>query len=144
MKLIIFGFGNTGRKLYDEIINYKLDTVVAFVDNNTELCNNSYEGIPVILPADISKYKYDSIVIASMYEKEILLQLENMNTQGDIFGLAEYHRYSYTKKRYDEMYLSVEFETGKKICAFQNCPIWCILCLKKPDTVSQSEGGIFP
>lgn len=115
MKLIIFGFGNTGRKLYDEIINYKLDTVVAFVDNNTELCNNSYEGIPVILPADISKYKYDSIVIASMYEKEILLQLENMNTQGDIFGLAEYHRYSYTKKRYDEMYLSVEFETGKKI-----------------------------
>ncbi len=81
-KVVIFGAGDCGRKLFDEI---DVD-VVCFVDNDpkkqgTECCSK-----PIIAPADIHTLDYDYIVIASIYESEIRRQLVQMRLEDRILN----------------------------------------------------------
>lgn len=66
-KIIIYGAGTYGQRLYYHLSNTNFCQVMAIVDRNyMEL---SKQGIPVVSPNDISKYDYDAIVIASSFAR---------------------------------------------------------------------------
>lgn len=71
--IIIFGCGKAGTSLYKEINGYI--NVIGFSDNNLTLHNTNHCTKTVIPPCQLSSYKYDFIVIASMYHQEIRIKL---------------------------------------------------------------------
>ena len=74
MNVIIFGFGETGKKLVDECLDYECDIhIVAIVDNN--IIMNVYRDIIIVTPDKISLIEYDEIWISTVYFKEIIFQL---------------------------------------------------------------------
>lgn len=76
MKILIFGFGEMGKKLIDECITY--DTtyeIQAIIDNYAKVEN--YCEIPVIKPDAICQYTYDVIWICTVYYNEIMEQLHS-------------------------------------------------------------------
>lgn len=74
--VIIFGFGERGRRLVDQCIEYDAGAeITAIADNNAYGCD--YRGIPIIEPCDIPKYAYDEIWICTVYFKEIMKQLSD-------------------------------------------------------------------
>ena len=72
--IIIFGFGEMGKKLIQECLTYELDIQIkAIVDNN---CLDSiYKNIPVIKPQFIDQYTYDEIWVCTVYFEEVVVQL---------------------------------------------------------------------
>lgn len=63
-KIIIFGAGPTGKRMYDF---YKdICEIVAFTDNNEKLHGTEYNGIPIVAPYILKDAQYDFIVIASV------------------------------------------------------------------------------
>ena len=113
MKIIVFGIGNTGKKFYDKVFDNSIDEVIAFSDNNDKLWNSFYKEIPIISPKRISQYSYDCIVVASIYDNEIILQLKEMGITNLILTSNEYQRYAYTRKRYAEKYSCRELKKEK-------------------------------
>ena len=72
--IILFGFGQMGKKLIDECLNYEMNIALnAIADNNAS--ESSYRNIPVIKPREIKEYCYDEIWICTVYFKEIMEQL---------------------------------------------------------------------
>ncbi len=72
--IIIFGFGEMGKKLIQECLAYKLDIRInAIVDNNQVDC--IYKNIPVIKPQFIDQYMYDEIWVCTVYFEEVVTQL---------------------------------------------------------------------
>lgn len=68
-KVIIFGAGSSGKKLFERIRNDK--TVICFTDNNPMLWGTFIFGIPVISPTDAIEKSYERIYVSSlpgMYE----------------------------------------------------------------------------
>lgn len=63
-KIIIFGAGATGKRTY-KFYNELCD-VIAFSDNDKMLQGMEIEGIPIIAPVEIPRYKFDYIIIASV------------------------------------------------------------------------------
>lgn len=89
-KVVLFGIGNNGKSIMDAYGVY--DTyfeVVAIADNCSEM--NSYAGVDVITPDQISSYEYDEIWIASIHYKEIRKQLvEHLNISLSVIRYVEY------------------------------------------------------
>lgn len=75
-KVIIWGAGNTGKQAYAWCEN-KYE-VFAFADNDKQKIGGVYMDCNVISPKQVLDYKY-LILIASIYEKEILQQLFQMD-----------------------------------------------------------------
>ncbi len=72
--VLIFGFGEIGKKLIDECLDFQINKkIVAIIDNNCEI--QTYRDIPIIRPSMISNYIYDEIWICTVYFKEIMTQL---------------------------------------------------------------------
>lgn len=65
--IIIYGMGTYGQLLYRFVSNTKFCNIVACADRNYVELNK--QGLNVISPDDISKYKYDAIVIANSFAK---------------------------------------------------------------------------
>ncbi len=73
-RVIIFGFGEMGKKLTEECLRYDAGVeVLAIADNKAEAA--PYHGIPVILPSEIGKFLFDEIWVCTVYFKEIMRQL---------------------------------------------------------------------
>lgn len=74
-KIILFGAGGSGKKLYEEYSKANDMVIVAFCDNFKE---GELMGIPIIKPQDLLTYEYDSIIIASVAARPIEEQLMKM------------------------------------------------------------------
>ena len=77
MDIIIFGFGELGKKLVDECLDYECDyNIIAIVDNNASY--DQYRGLSFKKPQDIKLLNYEEIWITTIYFNEIMSQLEKM------------------------------------------------------------------
>lgn len=72
MNVIIFGTGKFYQRRKDI---FKYTNVVAFLDNNRELCNTVLDGKRVMLPQMLSEVEYDNIVLMSAKASEMKAQL---------------------------------------------------------------------
>ena len=80
--IIIFGFGEMGKKLTDECLIYGTDfNIKAIADNNPKV--SKYKNIPVIIPQLINKFVYDEIWVCTIYFEDIMKQLS------DEYGVKE-------------------------------------------------------
>ena len=98
--IVIWGGGRNGKRLCDLFLEYRLENVVAIVDNNAELWGKEYRGISVKSLASVMEAYHNVFWIISCrfaYD-QIVGQLENMGIdKKDIF---------YYRNRYeDRMYL---------------------------------------
>lgn len=78
-KCIIFGCGNMGKAAYKKLKEYY--EIVAWADNNQDLCGQKINGISVIRPSDIPSIekKYDLDVFVSMFQtSEAVNQLRRL------------------------------------------------------------------
>lgn len=66
-KVIIYGAGTYGQRLYSYLKKTNFCSVVALVDRNYIELNK--QGVPAVSPEKISDYNYDAIVIASSFAK---------------------------------------------------------------------------
>jgi len=66
-RIILYGFGTYGQRLYRFLQETHFCEVVAVADRN--YAEFRTQGFDVIAPEDISKYSYDSIVIAMSFAK---------------------------------------------------------------------------
>lgn len=74
--IIIFGFGEMGRKLTDECSTYEKDIVIRAIADNSPT-KNIYNDIPVIMPESIHQYVYDEIWVCTVYFEDIMNQLSD-------------------------------------------------------------------
>lgn len=88
MDVIIFGFGEMGKKLIDECLDYESNiNIAAIADNN--IAERYYRGISVIDPTQIIDYVYDEIWICTVYHKEIKKQLEELGINSNVMHFME-------------------------------------------------------
>lgn len=74
--IIVFGFGELGKKLINNCLNYNAGIIIkAIADNNAK--ESIYKNIPIVKPQQISEYAYDEIWISTVYFDEIIIQLSN-------------------------------------------------------------------
>lgn len=76
MKILIFGGGQNFIEYYKFCADYWMETeICAILDNDKGKWGKSILGITIISPDHIREYKYDVILICSVYEEEIREQL---------------------------------------------------------------------
>jgi len=72
--VVVFGTGQYYRKykkyLYSEKIN-----IVAFIDNNINMCGRQIDGFLVYFPKELHRIKYDYIILMSLYSYTMNKQL---------------------------------------------------------------------
>ena len=61
-KVILYGYGNVGRKFYSQILKTKFAKLIAVCDKRAEDINGL--NVPVIHPRELVKYDFDYILIA--------------------------------------------------------------------------------
>lgn len=72
-KIIIYGFGNTGKNAYQCLKD--VYDVLFFIDKDSSKWGE-YDGIKVYPPSELVKHRDTMIIIASIYEKEILQEID--------------------------------------------------------------------
>ena len=72
--IIIFGFGEMGRKLVDECLDYGIQKRIVAIADNKRTCSE-YREIPVIASEEISELSFDEMWISTVYHTEIRKQL---------------------------------------------------------------------
>lgn len=80
--VIIFGAGAGGLRCLDHLSSTKL-TVVGFADNAKSKQGNTLAALPIFAPAQLSKKKFDYIVIASTYNLQIYSQLRSLGIKSN-------------------------------------------------------------
>jgi hypothetical protein len=90
-QVICFGLGNQGRRAPLFFHNWGLDDqLVAFADNDPSKCGKNYysleRNIPIIQPAEISKYNHDQlfILITSIHYESIYEELNQIIPNSDV------------------------------------------------------------
>ena len=74
--ILIFGTGSVANKLLDNI-DYSKVNILAFINSDNTI--NEFRAYDVISPEHICQYRYDYIVIASGYVKNIIRVLQDQN-----------------------------------------------------------------
>ncbi len=78
-RILIWGTAARGEQTYELLKGHRRYEIVAFGDNNRELCGRKKYGIPIIGADELRGYEVpDSIVIASSKRSEIRTQLEKI------------------------------------------------------------------
>lgn len=75
MRIIIWGMGNCMYSFMSKPGLYKRDTIIAFVDNNEKLWGKFFHNIPILAPEELSKLKYDYVIICALDETNIKKQM---------------------------------------------------------------------
>jgi MoaA/NifB/PqqE/SkfB family radical SAM enzyme len=80
--IVIFGASNAGKSM-KHILDKKKMSVQYFVDNDSSKWQTEIDGIPISSPQELLNQRQNQhyIIVASMYYKEIALQLESMGFQ---------------------------------------------------------------
>lgn len=82
MKIVIFGIGKT---YHDNKQNISpLDSIEAFLDNNSSLQGKAVDGVMVYEPSQIHSLQYDKIVLMSDYAYEMRKQLLGMEVPEEV------------------------------------------------------------
>lgn len=104
-KILIFGTGSGMYKVL-EIIDLNKVEILAFVDNDINKQGKYINDIFVISPEEIGEYDYNFIVIASIYAKEISVQLYKLGVEDrkliKIFDQEQTHFRAAVKKIYED------------------------------------------
>jgi|GEM_PF-1007835 len=81
---LLYGTGSLSTR-FTEYIEEKGGSVVFYSDSNSEKWGTSFMGKPVIPPHDICKErkKFDKILVASCFIREILITLEKLGFEGE-------------------------------------------------------------
>ncbi len=80
MKFLLFGIGEYYNRYK---IWFEKEDIVALMDNAVIKQGERIDGILVISPEDIYKYKFDVVVVMSFYVKEMKAQLMSMGIRED-------------------------------------------------------------
>ncbi len=94
-KIVIYGAGLWGQRLYNSLSKTGFCDVVAIADQNYELLRK--EGLDVISPEKIGDYKFDAIVVAASFQRTRMAILEYLNERypfEKILGLNEENVFS--------------------------------------------------
>lgn len=75
--ILIFGTGKSCENLLLRL-DYNLVNILAFVDNDSTKAYKKYYDKLIIPPTEINTYNFTFIIIASMYEDEIVMQLQSI------------------------------------------------------------------
>jgi FlaA1/EpsC-like NDP-sugar epimerase len=78
-RIIIFGTGARARMAWEELSSRF--EVVSFADNDVKKHGTVFLGRRVIKPAEIMQHPFDKVVVASIYAREILPQLEEIGIE---------------------------------------------------------------
>ena len=103
MRIVLFGAGNSGKKLYMEIVSQENqnDYVVCFADNDALKWGDIIGNAKVVPPDTLNEYDYDVIIPCGMYSNDIKSQLmQNGFSEHIILSELEYRRYAYAKFQY--------------------------------------------
>ena len=93
-KVFIFGAGESGKSASLHV--YSNCEILGFIDNNSSKWNENFQGKKVYDPSILTSYNYDYVIIASMYEHEILHQLTEQGINSDKIILPG----NYTNSKY--------------------------------------------
>lgn len=115
--VIIFGTGSTAERL-SENLNKDVN-ILYYLDNDKSKWNKKFKDKLVLSPSEITKIKYDYVIIASQYNNEIFSQLIEMKiSEKLIFEYLEfiknmYNPFEYKMKLFEKNISSYEsFITG--------------------------------
>lgn len=111
IKVIIYGTGNRCKQIMNITFFDKLVDVIAFVDSDVKNQGDVFEGNLIISPLDIKRYKYDYILIASVYYDEIksnLVNKYNVSSDAIIEDAQNYLRNLSIGKRYNKCSLDLK------------------------------------
>jgi len=89
--IAIYGIGNVGKSLINEIINKNLENEVCIFDSNVEIINRRYKGITVQEPTQEKLSVVKKIIVSSTkFETEIIEKLLNLGVAREkIVGISE-------------------------------------------------------
>lgn len=127
--VIVFGFGELGKKLINNCLSYDAGVdIKAIADNHAR--ESVYKNIPTIKPRQISEYTYDEIWIATVYFDEIISQLSNdygieksrMRYVDPVEPILEY-RLTQKYKLQIQNFESVSAELGAVLSYIKNNPL---------------------
>lgn len=82
-RLVLFGAGFRGQRVYDELLQTQAYSIVAWIDNNADNIANREEGVPIRHPECIRKLDYDYIMIA-VDSVEIMKEMKQELLQLDV------------------------------------------------------------
>jgi Methylase involved in ubiquinone/menaquinone biosynthesis len=95
--LIVYGTGNGADKFAKAINKAKVD-ILTYADSDYKKVNAIYKGKYIISPEQIQSYKYDYIVIASIYYNEISNHLITLGIESNkilsFFDFDNYEKYN--------------------------------------------------
>ncbi|MCL2086842.1 MAG: macrocin-O-methyltransferase [Oscillospiraceae bacterium] len=124
MKVIIYGAGQTGERIYQELQSFIGVQVVAFADRNPTYWEGELFGLKIINPNEINSREYDKVVVATMaYE-------------GAVENLVQ--DFSVPKEKIDISYV---FESIKNRIIFLE--YFSKLVYDRNITGNVAEGGVF-
>lgn len=77
-RIIIWGYSRNGKRLCELLLEYQLDNINAFVDNNNAVWGETYQGIPVNGFSSVNRGKDDVLWIVSCQQSyaEVIGQLK--------------------------------------------------------------------
>lgn len=82
-KIAIFGVGIRGQKIYRTLKTHGIDTAVScFIDNDRTKQGKCFEKKPIISVEQIQELKPETILVNSIWEKEIIEQLIRAGAEG--------------------------------------------------------------
>ncbi len=120
-RVIVFG---TGKKYESNKHLLNSNCIIAFVDNAKEKQGSNIGGVEIISPNDIIKYKYDYIVIMSIYFDNMIAQLEKIGIDRSkvIHYLEIENRLDYVASYslFNENFFDQQLNLGKKILLISN------------------------
>lgn len=64
MKVIIWGCGEIGKRIYKPLIDYHNVKILAYTDSSVNKQGGSIYNVPLIFPEQICKFEYDYVLIA--------------------------------------------------------------------------------
>lgn len=108
-RIVIFGTGSYGKKVYNYFIKKNDFEIVAFADNDTKKQNTLLFSIKIISPNELKMLEFEKIIIASSYgDKEIMKQLSILGIKKDKIVLNINHTELFYFNEKDEIRLAKE------------------------------------
>lgn len=74
--IIFYGTGKTAQRLLEKTRTIQTCRVIAIIDGNADKRNQLFYGFKIEMSADITKYDFDKLIIASVFHEEIRKRLE--------------------------------------------------------------------
>ena len=97
-KVVVFGVGRSA-EIVESCLNVEVEIIV-YLDNNVPNKKNLLDQKNIVFPKDVSQYKYDYVILASIHYESMEKQLIELDLQEDLiikffdYKNCQYERYS--------------------------------------------------